>query len=98
VAAVQLCAQLNLPLRLVLPPLVPPPILVPPARAIVTQDTRGVSPILVLTPIGALLLGLALRINARLNPMQSMVLLLLAPPQTLALIVLSLVGLVIPAL
>jgi uncharacterized protein (DUF983 family) len=91
-------AQLNLPLWLVFPPLVSPPILVPTARAIVTQDTRGVSPILVLTPIGALLLGLALRINARLNPMQSMVLLLLAPPQTLALIVLSLVGVVIPAL
>jgi hypothetical protein len=82
----------------VLPPLVPPPFLVPPVRVPVTQDTRGVSPILVLTPIGALLLGLALQMIARLNPMQSTVLPPIVPPQTLALIVLSIVGLVIPAL
>jgi hypothetical protein len=57
-----------------------------------------VSPILVRTAIGTLLLGPALKMIARLNPMQSTVLPTLAPPQTLALIVLSIVGLVIPAL
>jgi hypothetical protein len=98
VVALQLHAQLNLPLRLVLPPLVPPPILVPPVRAHVAQDIQGLSPILVLTAIGALLLGLALQNLARLNPLQSTVLPPIVPPQTLALIVLSLVGLVIPAL